>query len=227
MGRIGRTKFYAVARGTTPGVYKTWREAQIQVKGFPSALYQSFCTEKEANDFIRRSQDVIPTKDIKIVLGTLERSLVNTDGSASGGVGGYGVVIKDAGQDVKREFSGFVPGEKITNNQAELFAIAVAIDNTTGPTVIVTDSDYSIDAIVVRSKEYNKRGWVDERGQPISNSNYISYICNKCKNRDVRFSHVKGHSGDPDNERADKLAKEGCRSYYKHNPIVVSQARVC
>lgn len=48
MSKSVKTKFYVVWKGATPGVYRTWAEAQAQVKNFPGARYQAFPTEAAA-----------------------------------------------------------------------------------------------------------------------------------------------------------------------------------
>uniref|UniRef100_A0A915AH34 Ribonuclease H n=1 Tax=Parascaris univalens TaxID=6257 RepID=A0A915AH34_PARUN len=47
-----KVAYYAVARGTKPGVYRTWAECEKQVKGFAGARYKKFLNEHEALDFI-------------------------------------------------------------------------------------------------------------------------------------------------------------------------------
>jgi hypothetical protein len=47
-----KQKFYAVVKGHIPGIYTTWDEAKTQVDGYPGAVYKSFKTEKEAEEFM-------------------------------------------------------------------------------------------------------------------------------------------------------------------------------
>ena len=47
-----KQKFYAVVKGCTPGIYTTWDETKTQVDGYPGAIYKSFKTEKEAEEFM-------------------------------------------------------------------------------------------------------------------------------------------------------------------------------
>jgi ribonuclease HI len=51
-GKRGRSKLYAVAIGRQPGIYNTWADCELQVKGFSSAKYKSFYTQEEAQMFI-------------------------------------------------------------------------------------------------------------------------------------------------------------------------------
>ena len=49
---MAKQKFYAVRVGKIPGVYRTWSQAEEQVKGFSGAEYKSFFTEEEAVRYI-------------------------------------------------------------------------------------------------------------------------------------------------------------------------------
>ncbi|WP_455233045.1 RNase H1/viroplasmin domain-containing protein [Geopseudomonas aromaticivorans] len=55
-----RTKFYAVARGTVPGIYESWAEAEQQVSGFPGARHRSFRTRDDAEEWLQEQQGAIP-----------------------------------------------------------------------------------------------------------------------------------------------------------------------
>ena len=48
-----RCDFYAVRRGVVPGIYKTWKECEAQVKGFPCNEYRGFRTLAEAKAYMK------------------------------------------------------------------------------------------------------------------------------------------------------------------------------
>ena len=52
-------KFYAVKKGKQPGIYQTWDECKQQVHGFSGAVYKSFSSLQEAQDFLVEKKDVI------------------------------------------------------------------------------------------------------------------------------------------------------------------------
>lgn len=66
---MGKTKsrWYAVARGYRPGLYRTWRQAEAQVQGYSDALLRAFATRGEAEAWLRaqRGQGKLPTPDPK------------------------------------------------------------------------------------------------------------------------------------------------------------------
>jgi ribonuclease HI len=47
------SKFYAVAKGRKVGIFQSWKECEIQIKGFPDAKFKSFQTEQEAKEFVK------------------------------------------------------------------------------------------------------------------------------------------------------------------------------
>lgn len=98
-----------------------------------------------------------------------------------------------------------------TNNQAELYAIAVAIENCKGPLLIRTDSEYSINCLTKWYVTWEVNGWKNAKGEQVANCEFIKYLLKKIEKRDVQFEHVRGHYGDVDNERCDELAKMGAR----------------
>src|SRR5690242_14634408 len=108
MPKISSIKYYAVAKGRETGIFLSWKECEEYVKGCPGALYKSFHTKIEAQDFI--DQQNIEVKD---------KLNVWTDGyckrnGLSDAVGGIGVFFGDKDP---RNLSERLPGEQQTNNR--------------------------------------------------------------------------------------------------------------
>ena len=59
MGKRAKIKFYAVAIGRRSGIYQTWPECERQIKGFSGAVYKSFKTHSEADQFISANQGIM------------------------------------------------------------------------------------------------------------------------------------------------------------------------
>ena len=59
------TKYYAVKKGKTPGIYENWDDCKKQVIGFKGAVYKSFETEEEANEYMKGESIEYNEKDIK------------------------------------------------------------------------------------------------------------------------------------------------------------------
>lgn len=49
---MGKKKYYAVVKGRNPGIYETWEDCEAQINGFKGAIYRSFSSEEEANDYL-------------------------------------------------------------------------------------------------------------------------------------------------------------------------------
>lgn len=124
-------KFYAVKFGRKKGVFATWEECKQQIIGFSGAIYKSFTTKHEAEEFIKENETV--NFDYTVY----------TDGSYTNGYAcGSAVVIEK-----KQIFCDNVK-ENPTNNRGELLGIMLALQHTNGSVLIRTDSMYSIQAII-------------------------------------------------------------------------------
>lgn len=135
-----------------------------------------------------------------------------TDGACSGnpGPGGWAAIIQD-GPDAKSErvVSG---GERMTTNQRmELTAAleglrAVTLDR---PVRLHSDSAYVVSCF--RDKWYTRweqNGWRGADKKPVSNRDLWEALLSEARRRDVEWVKVKGHAGDPLNERVDEVARK-------------------
>lgn len=220
-------KYYAVAAGRNPGVYTQWfgdTGAQAQVKGFQGARYKGFPTIEEARVFIReRQSDEIkgpgrskktgqrPTpRRTMVPPDSLEGQIViYTDGSSLGnpGPGGYGVVITSDAES--REFSGGF--RRTTNNRMELLACIVGLEQLETPSAaaVYSDSRYVVDGITKGwAKKWRRNGWRKSTGDKALNIDLWERLLLLCERHDVTFVWVKGHAGNPGNERCDQLATQ-------------------
>ncbi len=139
--------------------------------------------------------------------------IIFTDGACLGnpGPGGYGAVLLCG--DERREFSG---GRKLTtNNRMELLACIVALEELAEPSVvsITTDSRYVHDAIEKRwLASWQKKGWVNSERKPVKNQDLWLRLLPLLSRHKVKFSWVRGHTGHPENERCDVLARQAANS---------------
>ena len=132
---------------------------------------------------------------------------IYTDGSSLGnpGPGGYGIVMKY--KDLKKVASGGY--RRTTNNRMELLAVIKALKmlNTfaEGKTIrIYSDSKYVINAVVQKWVfGWQKKGFKDK-----ANADLWRIFLNIYPKYQIEFEWVKGHSGVPENEECDQLAKK-------------------
>jgi ribonuclease HI len=130
-----------------------------------------------------------------------------TDGACSGnpGPGGWGAILRWRGQE--REISG---GEaQTTNNRMEMMAAISALETLKRPTVvrIHTDSTYVKDGIQKWLPAWKKRGWKTADKKPVKNVDLWQRLEAAANRHAVSWHWVRGHSGHPENERADALAR--------------------
>ena len=132
---------------------------------------------------------------------------IYTDGSSLGnpGKGGYGIVLKWKNK-VKKVSKGY---RLTTNNRMELLAVIEALKllNESAkeiPITIYTDSQYVINAITKKWLD----GWVRKNFKDKKNADLWRKYINVSKPFSISFEWVKGHSGHPENEECDKLAKK-------------------
>ncbi|MFH1983714.1 MAG: ribonuclease HI [Pseudomonadota bacterium] len=216
-----KKNFYAVAAGRKPGIYRQWfgaDGAHVQVEGFAGAVYKGFVTLAEAEAFMANppwyrkrpptaAADAPPVQSSSAPAHSGDRIVIYTDGSAlnNPGPGGYGVIIEDAGG--RRELSaGF---RHTTNNRMELLACITGLDALKEPSAVAlySDSQYVINGVTKNwARGWRRRGWKKSDGAPALNPDLWERLLDLCDTHDVQFVWVKGHAGNPGNERCDQLA---------------------
>ncbi len=139
----------------------------------------------------------------------LPRIKMSTDGACKGnpGPGGWGVVLR-AANGSERDLSG---GEPLTtNNRMELTAAIRGLQALKRPCQVIleTDSVYVRDGITKWIHGWRKNGWRTADKKPVKNAELWQELVEACAGHTIDWRWVKGHNGDPDNERADKLASD-------------------
>jgi len=135
---------------------------------------------------------------------------IHTDGACSGnpGPGGWGAILEWNGH--RKEIKG---GElETTNNRMELMAAIQALEalKKDGRTVkLVTDSVYVRDGVTRWIHGWKRNGWKTAAKKPVKNDDLWKRLDAIASRHNVDWHWVKGHAGDPGNERADELAREG------------------
>ena len=129
-----------------------------------------------------------------------------TDGACKGnpGPGGWGVVIRSGTRE--KNMSG---GEPLTtNNRMELLAAIRGLEALTRPCRVrlYTDSVYVRDGITKWIHGWRKNGWRTADRKPVKNAELWQELVEAAAPHRVEWHWVKGHSGHPENERADSLA---------------------
>lgn len=135
---------------------------------------------------------------------------IHTDGACSGnpGPGGWGAILEWNGH--RKELHG---GERdTTNNRMEMQAAIEALKALKKPgrsVILITDSVYLRDGITKWIHGWKKRNWKTAEKKPVKNVDLWQELEALTQNHEIEWRWVKGHAGDPGNERADELARLG------------------
>lgn len=134
---------------------------------------------------------------------------IYTDGACRGnpGPGGWGVVL--IAGDRRKELCG---GEaETTNNRMELKAAIEALNALNGSRNVLlhTDSRYVMDGINDWMPNWKKRGWKTASKKPVKNQDLWQALDEAISRHEIEWRWVRGHTGVPGNEDADRLANQG------------------
>ena len=136
-----------------------------------------------------------------------------TDGACSGnpGPGGWAAILRSG--KYERELSGAVP--QTTNNRMELTAVIEGLRAIKQPSHVSvhTDSKYVMEGAMNWITAWKARGWRTADKKPVKNEDlWRSLDSEKDRHLSVEWTWVAGHSGHPENDRADRLAREAILS---------------
>jgi ribonuclease HI len=129
---MGKSKFYVVWNGHTPGIYNSWAECQLQIKGYPSAKYKSFKTKEQAESAFKDHYEDHYGKKAKVNKSKIDfskipiiKKSISVDAACSGnpGVMEYRGVVTTTGEEIFRKG----PYKYGTNNVGEFLALVHAL----------------------------------------------------------------------------------------------------
>jgi ribonuclease HI len=129
------------------------------------------------------------------------------DGACSGnpGPGGFGAILRSG--NFEKELSG--AEFDTTNNRMELTGAITALEALKRPSraVLTTDSQYLVKGMNEWLSGWIKRGWINSKKDPVLNRDLWERLDSLSKIHSVEWKWVRGHSGHPENERCDELAR--------------------
>ena len=189
-------KYYAVKKGRQTGIFSSWGECEIQVKGFKGAVYKSFASQKEAQQYLEENSAINVDQDglIAYVDGSYNQKTKEY---------GYGCVILH-GQEVLAKYygKGNDPDHvSMRNVEGEIAgahrAIQYAIEHHY-PLICIYYDYAGIEKWANQEWKANKPGTIA----------YQQFIQESRQQIKIVFFKVLAHSGDFYNEMADTLAKK-------------------
>ena len=131
-----------------------------------------------------------------------------TDGACPGnpGPGGWGALLRYG--DKEKTLKG--SERETTNNRMELMAAISGLEELKRPCKVnlTTDSKYVMHGITEWMVNWKKRNWKTTSRKPVKNVDLWQRLDAATQAHDIDWHWVKGHTGHPENERADELANE-------------------
>ncbi|TXH05082.1 MAG: ribonuclease HI [Nevskiaceae bacterium] len=138
----------------------------------------------------------------------MKKIVIYTDGACKGnpGPGGWGALLSYNGRS--KTLKGGEPAT--TNNRMELMAAISALESLREPCEVLlhTDSKYVMDGLTQWLPNWKARGWRTADKKPVKNQDLWQRLDAAVQRHRIDWRWVKGHAGDPGNERADQLANE-------------------
>lgn len=133
---------------------------------------------------------------------------IYTDGACRGnpGPGGWGVLMRYK----NHEKTLYGSEAHTTNNRMELMAAIEGLKRLNKPCVVslYTDSQYLRQGITQWIHSWKKNGWKTANKKSVKNDDLWRELDKLVGQHDIEWHWVKGHSGHPENERADQLANQ-------------------
>ena len=206
-------KFYAIKKGLVPGIYENWDEAKAQVSGFAGAEYKGFMTREEAEAYMGGAGLNEPAKnETKIGVNASKTDSMEyelpyafVDGSYNPETKVYGCggflyddknerhPIQASGSDEEMASMRNVAGEILGATLAIKKAVELGL-----PKLTVY---YDYEGI----KHWAEQTWKRNKKGTVEYSEFVASVRNQIQ---LKFVHVKAHTGIPGNEEADQMAKE-------------------
>lgn len=134
---------------------------------------------------------------------------VFSDGACKGnpGPGGWGALLR-YGEHEKELWGGEA---ETTNNRMELMAVIQALETLNRPSRVrvTTDSQYVKQGVTSWMARWKRNGWRTAERRPVKNRDLWERLDRAVGKHELQWHWVRGHTGHPENERADKLANRG------------------
>ena len=195
-------KFYAVRKGKVPGIYSSWDACKRMVDGYPGAIYKSFKSKKEAEDFVAGGASVAQSTAQTESVTETATDYAFVDGSFNIATGVYGFggflvageeryVLQGAGQEADMASMRNVAGEILGSMAAMRKALELGLRE------ITIYYDY------LGIEMWATGGWKRNKSGTIAYYEYVQSIRDRLA---IHFVKVKGHSGNKWNEKCDELA---------------------
>lgn len=212
---MAKKNFYAVKKGKTPGIYKTWEECKSQIDGFSGAIYKGFSTWEEAEVFCGMG-----TSGTQVILALEEENNEIENVCPQDVTGEEAVAYVDGSYHVETmEYSAgvvfFYKGEEIRisrkGDNAELASMRNVAGEILGAEIAMREAvARGIKKLTIVHDYQGIASWClgEWKTNKEGTKAYKEYFDSLQGQIKIQFQKVKGHSGNQWNDLADELAKE-------------------
>lgn len=148
-----------------------------------------------------------------------------SDGACSGnpGPGGFGTLLRSG--DHVREICGYSP--QTTNNRMEMLGAIMGLEALKFPCKVklTTDSQYLLNGMTKWIHTWKKKGWKNSQKKNVLNKDLWQRLDRLAQKHNIEWHWVRGHTGHPENERCDELARQAItdRAPLVDSPIEISR----
>lgn len=211
---MAKKKYYAVKEGRIKGVFETWAECKEQVDGYKGAIYKSFTTKEEAEQFLNISssshlldQGKNCNQEINEIISNLDDTTIVAfvDGSYDNQSKyyGFGVVLISKGDNIEE-----IIGSDNNKDYVDSRNVAGEIEGVQSAITHAVGKGYKRILIFYDYEGIEK--WAKGEWQAKSDiaRDYVFFITDMKRCIDIEYYKVKAHSGIIYNEKADELAKK-------------------
>lgn len=202
---MAKKKIYAVKKGKTIGIFKSWEECKDSVDGYPGAEYKSFLTEEAANEYlVGTEKDVLNITSEKREECLKDQIVAYVDGSFDEKIGKYAfgcVIITPSGEIIRESGNGDNPESIVLRNvTGEMLGAMFAVKwcDKNGYSAIKIYYDY------MGIEKWTTGEW---KAKNSLTQKYVEFMRESGRKLNISFKKITAHTGNKYNEEADKLAK--------------------
>lgn len=207
------TKFYAVKEGRNRGIYKTWEECQKEVIGYKGALYKSFQTYEEAENFIKgisqeRKEEYKNYENYAYIDGSYDKE---------NKIYGSGIVLVQKNKKTTHKIAGNKESLiELRNVAGEIEAVKYVLNYA---------KENNIREITIYYDYAGIENWAIKKWKANLEytKNYAEFVFELSREIKINFIKVKAHSGITFNEEADRLAKEAIEDFLENKTNINSE----
>lgn len=202
---MAKKKIYAVKKGKTVGIFKSWEDCRNSVDGYPGAEYKGFFSEEEANEYLYGTEnDTLHAASEKEEKCSEDQVLAYVDGSFDEKIGKYAfgcVMITPEGEIMRESGNGDNPESMALRNvTGEMLGAMYAVKwcDKNGYSAIKICYDY------MGIEKWATGEW---RARNDLTQKYAKFMRENSRKLRISFQKIAAHTGNKYNEEADKLAK--------------------